>query len=153
CEQLGQELTGLRQTQEDLNAQLAKAHQAGADTARRVKELEDQLQLIEGTPNGHAAELEQQVSQGVAALARVTAHLAKAGGEGQRMEARAAALNQRLQELHADLKRLLESQRADQETIVNLENQLRQRDEAFARQAAELEEQKSQWQMAEEQLH
>ncbi|HWX18792.1 MAG TPA: response regulator [Candidatus Binatia bacterium] len=143
-----QELEGLRQAGEEVKGQLAKEQQVNADASKRVKELESQLQ----SGKDQAADLEQGISQRVATLTRVTADLAKERGERHRIEERAAALNQRLQELHAESKLLLESQRADQERIGTLEDQLRQREEALARQTVELEHQKAECRLAEEQL-
>jgi chromosome segregation ATPase len=142
------QLAEFREAMEETNRQLAKEKQTNAESAARVKELESQLQ----SGKDQTADLEQGISQRVAALARVTADLAKERGERHRSDERAAALNKRLQELHADTKLLLESQRADQERITQLEDQLREREETLTRQTAELEQQRADYALAEEQL-
>jgi CheY-like chemotaxis protein len=98
------------------------------------------------------SELEQQVRQSVAELAQATAELAHERGERQRSERRIAALNARLQELHADLGQTLESHTASLGRIGSLENELRQTSQALARTTAEVEQQQAERQLAEEQL-
>jgi DNA-binding response OmpR family regulator/chromosome segregation ATPase len=148
CGQLEKELTELRHTLEEVTSQLAKEKQANVDASARVKELESQLQ----SGKDQAADLEQGINQRVAALTRVTADLAKERGERHRSEERVTGLNRRLQEMHAESRLLLESQRADQEHIGKLEEQLRERDETLRKQSAELEQLQAECQLAEEQL-
>jgi DNA-binding response OmpR family regulator len=146
--ELERQLAEQRQAREAVDAQLAKEQQANAESAKRIKELEEQLQ----SGKDQAADLQQGIGQRVAALTRVTADLAREKGERKRIEERTAALNNRMQQLHTESRLLLESQRADQERIMELESQLHEREEAFTRQAAEMEQLKADWQLAEEQL-
>jgi len=127
--------------------------------ANLQKELEDlkQQHANAGEPAGTAdqeeiSHLEEEIDQGVAALARTTAELSRERGERQRIEERAAALNLQLQQLHAETGRLLEAQRADQERIAKLEAELRQRDESLARRMSELEQEKVERLLAVEEL-
>jgi CheY-like chemotaxis protein len=134
--ELEQELGAVRQANEELKAKIA----------------EEQKRAAEAADQKPASDLEQQISQRVAALSRVTADLAKERGERRRLEERAAALNLRLQELHAETRRLLESQRADQERLGKLEADVRERDEIITRRDADLEQQKAESLLAAEQL-
>lgn len=150
--ELEKELAGLRQARDELDGVL-KREQENATELRAVnKDLEKQLQSDKGAREAQIAELEQQIAQGVANLARVTAALSKETGERQRSDERAAALNLQLQELHAQSGRFLEGQRADQGRIANLEEQVRRRDEAMSRSASELEQHKSEGRLLKEQL-
>jgi chromosome segregation ATPase len=108
--ELERQLAEQRQAREALDAQVAKEQQANAESAQRIKELEEQLQ----SGKDQAADLQQGIGQRVAALTRVTADLAREKGERKRIEERTAALNHRMQELHAESTQLLESQRFDQ---------------------------------------
>jgi chromosome segregation ATPase len=99
-----------------------------------------------------ADELEQQVRQGVADLARVTAELAKERGERQRSQQRAADLNGRLQSLHEDYSRTLQAQKEDLARISSLEEQQHQASKALERSTADLEQQQDERRLAEEQL-
>lgn len=99
-----------------------------------------------------ALELEQQVRQGVAALARATAELAKERGERQRIEQRAAEMNGRLQALHTDLKQSLQVQKEDQTRLSALEEQERQTRQALEQRTAELEQQQAEHRLAQEEL-
>jgi CheY-like chemotaxis protein len=100
-----------------------------------------------------ASELEQQVRQGVAALAKATAELAKERGERLRSQQLAADLNGRLQTLHQDFTRTLQSQGEHLARITALEQQHDQSRQALERCTAELEQQEAERRSAEEQLH
>ena len=99
-----------------------------------------------------ASELEQQVRQGVAALAKATAELAKERGERQRSQQRAAELNGRLQVLHQDLSRTLQAQREDLTRISALEEEQHQTSQALERCTADVEQHQAERRLAEEQL-
>jgi len=152
CAQLEQELAGLRQAREELAGKFAKEQQSAAASRARIEELKRQLQSGDVERGAQITELEQRVRQGVAALTRATADLAKERGERQRSEQCAAALNARLQALHEEFSRTLQSQRVNLERISTLEEQLRQRDQAVAGWTAAIEQQQAESRVAEEQL-
>jgi DNA-binding response OmpR family regulator len=137
---------------EELVARIAQEQQLTTELRARIKELEQPSQSGEPGGGAQVSALEQQVRQGVAALARATADLAKERGDRQRSEQRTAALNARLQELHEELSRTLQLQRADLERIGALEAQLHQTEEALARRTADVEQQQAEHGLAEEQL-
>lgn len=147
CAQLEQELAALRQSQAELAT-------PGQKPAAQAPAQSHSIEPGEGAyaPGATAVELEQQVRQNVAALARATAELAKERGERQRSEQRAAEMNGRLQTLHEDLKRALQAQREDQARISALEEQERQMRQEIEQRAAELEQQQDERRLAEEQL-
>jgi DNA-binding response OmpR family regulator/chromosome segregation ATPase len=150
--ELEKNIAELQQLNGELTANLGKEQ---ADVTRfhaLNRDLEAKLQAALAAPHPQATEYEERISQSVAALARVTADLASERGERQRSDERAAALNLRLQGLHAESARLLQSQRADQERIANLETQLRQLDDTAGRRALDLDQQKAECLLAEEQL-
>jgi DNA-binding response OmpR family regulator len=136
CAQLEQELAAVRQ------AQLEKAGKAdqkpGAENAGEA-----------GVPE---SELEQQVRQGVMALAKATAELAKERGERQRSQQRAAELNSRLQALHDDLRRTLQSQREDLARITAVEEENRQLSQTLEQRTADVEQHKAEHLLTEEQF-
>ncbi len=100
-----------------------------------------------------ASELEDQVRQGVAALAKATAELAKERGERQRSQQLAADLNARLQTMHQDFNRTLQTQGEHIARITTLEQQHDQACQALERSTAELEQQEAERLTAEEELH
>lgn len=142
--ELERELTSLRRTQEELAGKLAEEQKARAESAQRIKELEAQAPPAEDP--------EHPMPQAVAALARVTAELAKERGSRQRSEQRITELNQRLQALHEDLRRHLEAQREDHQRLSEVEEQARQSRLALEQSNAELEHQQEERRLAEEQL-
>src|SRR5262249_51239833 len=115
CAQLEQELAALRKAHDEKAAKLAQkgSRETPGDS---------------GVPE---SDLELQVRQGVAALAKATAELAKERGERQRSQQRAAELNGRLQALHDDLRRTLQSQREDLARIGAVEEENRQLTQAL----------------------
>ena len=92
------------------------------------------------------------VRDGIATLARVTADLEKERAERRRIEARLSALSEQLEELHEELRQNLESQRAMQHRVAELEEQLQQRDDALGRLNADLQKEAADCRLAEEQL-
>lgn len=98
------------------------------------------------------SELERRVREGVASLAHVTAELEKERAERRRVEQRSAALAVQMQELHEELKQHLESEKATQNRLNEIEQQLREREEAAARTRSELLKETADRQLAEEQL-
>jgi hypothetical protein len=148
CAQLEQDLAAIRKAHEELANKASKEQKSGAQLASQ------------GTPSAGAepwvgapaSELEQLVRQGVAALARATAELAKERGERQRSQQRTAELNGRLQALHEDLTRTLKGQREDLARISALEEQQQQTSQALERCTTDAEQQRAERLLAEEQL-
>jgi DNA-binding response OmpR family regulator/predicted nucleic acid-binding Zn-ribbon protein len=143
CARLEQELESLRKAQAQLATQKAQ-EQATASAAKQTPS--------EPWAGASASELEQQVRQGVAALAKATAELAKERGERQRNQQRVADLNGRLQVLHDDLSRTLQAQREDLSRLSALEEQHRQVNQALVRCTADIEEQQAEFRLVQEQL-
>jgi chromosome segregation ATPase len=143
---LEQELESLRKAQAELQAQ--KAQEKTAQT----KPADAPSSSVEAWPGASANELEQQVRQGVAALAKATAELAKERGERQRSQQRVAELNGRLQALHDDLSRTLHAQRDDLARLSALEEQHRQATQSLERGTADLEQHQAERRLVEEQL-
>jgi chromosome segregation ATPase len=129
-------IEALKKQIEDFTGAVAKAQS-------RPKEAGRDAQIVE---------LEHQVQQGVAALARATAELANERGERQRSDQRAAALNTRLQQLHEELSRTLETQRESLARIAALEEQLHKTERALVRKTDDVEQQQADLRLAEEQL-
>jgi CheY-like chemotaxis protein len=148
CSQLEKEVADLSKAREELASKIAQQQKAGTSASS-----ERPVPTAAGASGAPASDLEEQVRQGVAALARATAELAKERGERQRSQQRAAELNERLQTLHQDLSRSLQSQREDLARIGSLEEQQEQTKQALDRTAADLEQQQAEHRLAEEQLH
>ncbi len=106
----------------------------------------------EAADPGEVAELKARVHDGVASQARLTAELEKQRGERRRTERRAGSLSAKLEKLHADLSQHLESERAAHTRISELEQQLREKEEAVVRASAQLQQETADRQLAEEQL-
>lgn len=143
---LEQELESLRKAQAELAALRAQEKTA------QTKPADTQSSSTEAWSGASANELEQQVRQGVAALAKATAELAKERGERQRSQQRVAELNGRLQALHDDLSRTLRAQRDDLARLSALEEQHRQATQNLDRSAADLEQHQAERRLLEEQL-
>lgn len=123
-------------------------------TAARAEQAKQHVEKTAAEPvdDKHVIDLEQQLQQGVAALARVTAELHRERGERQRSDQRAASLNARLQQLHEELSRTLEAQRDQLARISTLEEQLHEADRSLARKADDIEQQQADLRLADEQL-
>jgi chromosome segregation ATPase len=113
----------------------------GADLHRRVQESETEL-----------IEAERRVRDSVAALARATAELEKERVERRRLEERTNSLGAQVETMHEQLRRHLETERANQDKVNQLENQLREGDAAMAQVRANLQKANADLQLAEEQL-
>src|SRR6266567_3131193 len=165
CSRLEQELADLRRKREELCARLAAEQKMVAESRHRVEELESRLRESaaelerakadlesEAADPGEVAELKARVHDGVASQARLTAELEKQRGERRRTERRAGSLSAKLEKLHADLSQHLESERAAHTRISELEQQLREKEEAVVRASAQLQQETADRQLAEEQL-
>ena len=130
--QLEQEVSKLRQAAE----QAAK----NGDAGKQQKNAKDAGASSNEPWSGlTASELEQQVRQGVAALAKATAELAKERGERQRAHQLATDLNHRLQTLHQDFSRTLHVQGEHLARITTLEQEHDQAKQAWEKCKADLE--------------
>jgi CheY-like chemotaxis protein len=152
CSQLEGELSSLRQAREELSGRLAQEQKGAADLGKRGLELEKRLERAENAHRLTVTEMEDRIRRGVNALTRVTSDLESERADRTRAEEQNASLEQRLQELHAELGRHLQSSRVSQQRIATLEHQLRQNGEKQARLLAELEQERIQVQLVEEQL-
>ncbi|HLH52482.1 MAG TPA: hypothetical protein VKY92_02610 [Verrucomicrobiae bacterium] len=130
--QLERELSEARKAVEELSAKSGKQANSNGQPG-------EQSNGASGSP----ADLEEQVRQGIAMLARATAELAHERGERQRSQQLAADLNNRLQALHLDLNRTLQAQGDHLSRILALEQQQRQAKEALERSMADLEQQQA----------
>jgi len=152
CSRLEKEMADLRRKGEELSAQLAAEQQSAAESRQRVGELESRLResaaeverakaavASEAADPGEVVELEARVRDGVASQARLTADLEKERGARRRSDRRAASLSAQLEKLHADLSEHLESERAAHSRISDLEQQLREQEEAVVRSTARLQ--------------
>ena len=153
CAELEQDLAALQQEREDLAQKLAQEQTAGAAAAARLKELESRPAVAPKiVPGASASEVELQLRQAVASLARATAELAQERGQRQRSEQRATDLNTRMQTLHQDLSRTLQAQHEDLARITALEEQQRQMAETLEERAADLEQAQAERRLADEQV-
>jgi CheY-like chemotaxis protein len=150
--QLEQELSGVRQAKEELAGKLSQEQKVSTESGARLQQTETQSQAGEVWTGATPSELEHQIRQGVADLARTTAELAKERGERQRSQQRAAELNARLQVLHEDFNRTLQAQREDLARISALEEQQSQTSQSLDRRNADLEQHQAESRLIEEQM-
>lgn len=150
CRQLEQDLAGLVEVREELKAKYAREQHLVAEANTRITDLEKQLVQTETTYRAEVSKIEQRVHQGVETLGRVTAELEQERGDRQRVEQRATALTERLQELHEELSRHLDGERARDCKILNLEEQLLQQKDTVARLTSDLKQESTDRQLAEE---
>jgi len=141
-QELEQELAGVRQTCEEIKRESA------------AEKAAQQSQRQESAPSGtgESSDVDRRLRESAASCARVTADLEKERGERRRVEQRAAAMAGQLQELHGQLKDHFESESQSQKRISEFEQQLREREEALTRTRADLQKEKEERQLAEEQL-
>lgn len=126
-----------------------------APTAPPPAALAEEMSRLRENEAAHLAEMsevERRVRESVSALARVTAELEKERGDRRRAEQRSASLAAQLQQLHEELKQHLESARATQFKIGDLEHQLRERDERLVHLHADWQKEAADRQLAAEQL-
>ncbi len=123
-----------------------------ADSAEGLIKDVGRLRETEAAQAAEITELERRVRDGVGSVARVTADLEKERGERRRIEQRLASLTQQLEERHQDLNQHLESERATQTRINDLEGQLHERERALARVLGDLRKEVGERELAEQQL-
>lgn len=155
--ELRSQLDAANASRQESESARQQAQARGAQMEQELGSLRKKQEEQKGTDSGAstcapASELEQQVRQGVAALAKATAELAKERGERQRSQQLAAELNGRLQALHQDLSRTLKTQGENLSRINALEQEHRQASEALERSTADLEQQQAERRLAEAQL-
>ena len=121
------------------------------NTEAMTKEL-CRLREDEAVRNAELADLRRQMREGVGSSSRLTADLEKERAERRRIEQRTAALTAQLQELHDGNKQHLSSADAAQKRILDLEQQLREREDSVTRVSADLQKEASSRHLAEEQL-
>jgi chromosome segregation ATPase len=152
--QLQKSVSELEQAKADLEnySTLNAKHQEVAAKSAEMGEELCRLRENEMASQTELAELESRISDSVASLARATAELERERGERRRVEERSTVLVSQLQSLHGELKQHLESEKVAQVRIHSLEEELRVRDEALDGLNAELQNESSDRQLAEEQL-
>jgi DNA-binding response OmpR family regulator len=101
---------------------------------------------------GEVVELEKRLRESAAGCARATADLERERVDRRRLEQRVASLASQLPELHRQLKEHLDSEGQHHQRVAELEKQLQQREEALACASADLEKEKEEHRLAEEQL-
>jgi chromosome segregation ATPase len=107
---------------------LAKAALHSRGNYRNTSPDTEELTRLRAKEAAQAAELnamERQVRDGASSVAKVTAEVEKERGERRRVEERFAALSGQLQDLHKELKRHLDAERAGQGRVSELEQKLR----------------------------
>jgi len=140
---------------ENQAAELARQASAQPHPAAASDELEKEcgrLRETEAAQTAQLSELDRRVRESVASLARATADLEKERGERRRIEQRSGAMTAQLQELHEKFKQQLGADRAAQERITHLEQQMLEREDAHTRVSADLQQEAAARQLAEDQL-
>jgi len=111
--------SGRRRAEDDLQGELAQvrtvlqsqaAQRSGEGSEQLTKEL-GRLREKEATHAVELSQLERRVRDGVTSLARVTAEVESERSERRRSEERFAALTQQLQQLQAELRKHLDSEK------------------------------------------
>jgi len=166
-----QEAAEARQRHESVEARLGQA----ADELKRAQEARpaerdefENQRLTEATATlnaelcrlreGHGSveaqllESQRQIQEGVTRLARATADFEKERGERRRAEHRVDSLTEQLQELHGQIKAHLDSGLANQSRMTNLEQHLRQNEDQLARVNDDLQKERTDRQLVEQQL-
>jgi PAS domain S-box-containing protein len=110
------------------------------------------LREDEAAHAAEVAELERRVRDTVGSLAHVTADLETERSERRRVEHRLATLTSQLEQMHLDLKQHLESERANQARVTELEQQVRDRERALVRLRADLQKETANRDVVEQQL-
>jgi chromosome segregation ATPase len=96
--------------------------------------------------------MEGRLAESIGLLARATSELETERSERQRLEHRAASLSAEMQELHKELQQHLGSEQANEQRIVGLMQQLREREDAVTKVSMDLQREVVNRQTAEEQL-
>lgn len=99
------------------------------------------------------AEAERRARDGVTSLARTTTELEKERAERRRLEQRASSLTSQVETMHEQLRQHLELERDNQNKVLDLENQLRDRETKVDQLRADLDREKTDRKLAEDQLN
>lgn len=149
------ELARAKTAAEDQTTRRVRVESAEGALAEKSEELVKELCHLKENEAAHAAEvneLERRVREGVASLARATSDLENERGERRRVEQRLTALTSKLEGLHGELRQHLESERTTQDRVTQLEQAVREREQALIRMNSELRKQAADRELAEEQL-
>jgi len=152
CSQLEQELALLRQTREELSAKVGFEEAQAAELDKRGKELERRLERTEMARRTELAEANGRIRQGVALLTRAISDLEAERAARERIEHQNVALRQRLQGMHEEAARNLQSDRNSRQRISALEGEVHKHTEICARLTVDLQRERTQGQLAAEQL-
>lgn len=99
------------------------------------------------------AEAERRARDGVTSLARVTADLEKERAERRRLDQRASSLAGQVEAMHEQLRQHLELERDNQNKVLDLESQLRERDARLTDLRTDLNRELTDRKLAEDQLN
>ncbi len=152
CSQLEQELALLRQTREELSAKVGFEEAQAAELDKHGKELEKRLERTEIARRTELAEANGRIRQGVALLTRAISDLEAERAARERIEHQNVALRQRLQGMHEEAARNLQSDRNSRQRISALEGEVHKHTEICARLTVDLQRERTQGQLAAEQL-
>jgi PAS domain S-box-containing protein len=133
-------------------AAVAESHPSASSHADSLVKDLHRLRENEAASAAEVSELERRIRDGVTSLARVTADLETERSERRRVEQRLATLTSQLEQMHLDLKQHLESERAGQARVTELEQQVRERERALVRFRADLQKESGNRELAEQQL-
>ena len=151
--QLEAGIAELQKVREELDARIARDQRALAEACKRAREFEKQLERAEAAHLREMGEMEERIRQGVSALAHTTTDLEKERVQRRNSNRQNVALSNKLQELHAELGRTLEQKRKHQQSIVRLEQYLREARENCLRLTGDLDQEQVRSQLLAEQLH
>jgi chromosome segregation ATPase len=160
--ELREQLEAARAAEQQNLAAQQQAEARCSELEAELKNLRDSASAtpkLSAAPEGKSAEADStngasagDLEQGVAALAKATAELARERGERQRSHQLATDLSARLVALHQDCSRTLQAQGENLSRITALEQQHAQAVQALERCQADLEQQQAERQLAEAQV-
>jgi PAS domain S-box-containing protein len=119
---LGQSAAELARTKTVLQSQVTQRG-SGEGSEHLTKEL-SRLREKEASHAAELSQLERRVRDGVTSLARVTAEVETERSERRRSEERFVALSQQLQQLNAELRKHLDSEKRNQTKVDELEQRV-----------------------------
>lgn len=151
---------GLQQVRQGLRGEPAKKDVRPAESQPQTPQSKDgadsdvrALRERQSANEVALAEAERRARDGVTSLARTTADLEKERAERRRLEQRASSLTGQVETMHEQLRQHLELERDNQNKVLDLESQLRDRDTKVDQLRADLDRERTDRKLAEDQLN
>jgi chromosome segregation ATPase len=150
--QLEEEVAALKKNAQQLTDDLSLEKDVVAELTQTKTDLQNSLREAQALTNGESSEFERRLRESASNCARLTTELEQERAERRRADQRASTLAPQLKALHEQLIQHLGTQSMSKERIDALEKQIREGNESLNKLTSDLDKERSERKLAEEQL-